>query len=266
MYINKNNNGSNNTNMPYISCAERQRRKGDAKKPKGDMRQELTSSCTVRQRPKGDMREELTSSCTVRQHWKGGVKKRPKGDMRQELTSSDVKSIDKLLRYALLLVDLNKAIKGLSLNLNQVSFVVDHSNQTWFIKLVAIFKDVYPDMHITLVVSHSGSLTIKGTFDDIRLVVPDGQLSQIGEHEDPLIAQCLEVIHGPVVLVSGDGKMKPGHNHIYDAVCKRIQRGLITFILARKGSISKELKVLEGVFPGLLNIVKADLGNAKKAR
>jgi hypothetical protein len=233
-----------------LSCAKRQR-------PKEDMREELTSSCTERQRPKGDIREELTLSCTKRQ--------RPKGDMRQKLTSSDVKSIDKMLLYALLLVDLNKAIKGLSLNLNQVSFVVDHSNQTWFIKLVAIFKDVYPDMHITLVVSHSGSLTIKGTFDDIRLVVPDGQPSQIGEHEDPLIAQCLEVIHGPVVLVSGDGKMKPGHKHIYDAVCKRIQQGLITFIFARKGSISKELKVLEGLFPGLLNIVKADLGNTKKA-
>ena len=224
-------------------------------------------SCAERQRPKGDMREELTSSCTERQRPKGGVKKskRPTGDMRQKLTSSDVKSIHTMLVYALLLVDLSKAIKGQSLNLNQVSFVVDHSNQTWFIKLVAIFKDVYPDMHITLVVSHSGSLTIKGTYDDIRLVVPDGQPSQIGEHEDPLIAQCLEVIHGPVVLVSGDGKMKPGQNHIYDAVCKRIQRGLITFIVARKGSLSKELKILQIGFPGLLNIVKADLGNTKKA-
>ena len=128
-----------------------------------------------------------------------------------------------------------------------------------------MFKDVYPDMHITLVVSHSGSQTITQTVYDIGLVVPDGPLSQIGAHEDPVIARCLEVLSDPVVLVSGDGKMNPGENHIYDAVCKRIQRRLITFVVARKGSISKELKILQTCFPGLLHIVKANLGNAKKA-
>ena len=235
-----------------IPCAERQRRKGGVKKSK---------------RPKGDMREELNQSCTEEQSLKGGVKKnkRPKGDMCQELTSSEVKSINRMLTYISSFTDLKKAFQEWSLNIDQVPFVVDHSNQTWFIKSVEMVKDLSPDMHITLVVSHSGSRTIKGTHDDIRLVVPDGQPSQIGEYEDPAIGLCLKMIHGPVVLVSGDGKMTPKERHIYDAVCKRIQRGLITFIVARKGSISKELKILEDRFPGLLKIVEANLGNTKKA-
>ena len=215
-----------------ISCAERQRRKGGVKKSK---------------RPTGDMREDLnTHAC-------------------KKLSRAENKSIDIMLLHASLLVELSKAIKVQLLTFKQVPIVYDYSNQGWFNRSLALFKVVYPDMHITMVVSRSGSETIKGSDDNIRLVVPNGPHSQIGANEDPVIARCLGALPGPVILVSGDGKMKAGENYIYNAICKRIQRGLITFIFARRGSISKELTILQTCFPCLLHIVEAELGDAKKA-
>lgn len=208
-----------------LSCAERQRRAGGAKKP---------------------------------QQRKGGAKK------PQPRRSTIRKAGRATGNRACILKDLRSALSQFGLRLSDVLFVCDISNQKWFPKWFERHATKH-NMRCIGVISSYGLfllpdipklLTIKGM--DV-CVVGDGSCAdgeRPGKYEDPYLGKILHE-HGPVVLVSGDGNMDPTKSHIYDAVCLRIQQGLKTIVLASDGSIHENLQTLGELFSGCVKIVTA---------
>jgi hypothetical protein len=163
------------------------------------------------------------------------------------------------------LKDLRSALSQFDLRFCDVLFVCDMSNQKWF---PSWFKQhaAQHDMWCIAVISTYG-LFLRSDISELLTnkrmhvcVVGDGSCAdgeRPGAHEDPRLADILTSNLRPVVFVCGDGNMDPTKSHIYDAVCKRIQQGLKTIVLASHGSIHRNLEILGELFPGCVKIVNA---------
>ena len=203
------------------------------------------------------------------QQRKGGAKKPQQRKDRTKKPQPRRSTIRKAGRAtgnrACILKDLRSALSQFGLRFCDVLFVCDISNQKWFPKWFERHATKH-NMRCIAVISTYGLfllpnipelLTIKGM--DV-CVVGDGSCAdgeRPGAHEDPRLADILTSNLGPVVFVCGDGNMDPSKSHIYDAVCKRIQQGLKTIVLASHGSIHKNLEILGELFPGCVKIVNA---------
>ena len=198
---------------------------------------------------KGPSRKEV-------QRRKGGAKKATTGG------GGKARVIPNRLR---ILEDLRAALSHHGLCLGKAMYVCDMSNQKWFPKW---FKQhaAQHKMRCEAVISSHG-LFLQPNIPELLTnksrvvhVVGDGcdEKGELpGVHEDPRIATILTKSKEAVVLVSGDGNMDPTKSHIYNAVCIRIQQGLKTIVLASHDSIHENLRILCGMFSGLVEIVIA---------
>ena len=159
---------------------------------------------------------------------------------------------------------ITEAARQLNVSLKHTGIVVDASNQmamTLAFMGMREFTSMFE--HAVVVAAQTTYATSLGKrFDNIMCVVPDGcavQGEKRGVNEDPIVARWINELTrlGKSALVlSGDGKMLPGDDDIYQGVLTHLQAGLPLIILAKDGTCSGNYDALQEMYPDLLRVIR----------
>lgn len=213
---------------------------------------------------KSDMKSEQPSGSKImdlRDHLEKdrGAKVKAHVKVRHQCTHG----ILRFLTLAALVAKISQLLASLGIPPIMVPCLVDGQNQTWALEMLKEFNTQFAGMSVYVVASQTAMSTLlsKMLSHFVKVVVPDGDPSMgevQGVHEDGMVRDMMKVSR-PIILVSGDCKTTKGERQLYDGMCWRLMRELITIVIARKNSCSDELKLLQTLFQQTLIIIEVDL-------
>lgn len=246
--------GQSSQSQPTQSSSMKrgQPKQGQSMKKRG---QSKKSSSMKSEQPSGpkimDLRDHLEKD--------RGAKVKAHVKVRHQCTHG----ILRFLTLAALVAKISQLLASLGIPPIMVPCLVDGQNQTWALEMLKEFNTQFAGMSVYVVASQTAMSTLlsKMLSHFVKVIVPDGDPSMgevEGVHEDGMVGGMMKV-NTPMILVSGDCKTKKGERQLYDGMCWRLTRGLITIVIARKKSCSDELKLLQTLFPRTLIIIEVDL-------
>jgi hypothetical protein len=157
------------------------------------------------------------------------------------------------------------AAKELDICLANMGIVVDASNQMDMTKAFMGMHEFTSMFEQAVVVAAKTTyeISLGPWFDNIMHVVPDG-CAELGEkrgkYEDEAVAWCINCLctcdNKPALVLSGDGKLVEGDDHIIRAVEAHLQADLPLIVLAKDGTCSGNYDKLQVMYPELLRVIR----------